>query len=191
MAVLMTESDYLSGQFLIAMPALDDPNFFHGVAFICEHNEDGAMGIVINRPTDISVGEILTQLGLEWPEQDVADQMVLQGGPVETERGFVIHSPVGEWNATIDAGDNIGISSSKDILQAISEGKAPDKMLITLGYAGWGPGQLEEEMAANTWLSVAADPDIIFNTPFEKRWEAAAQSVGIDLNLLSNDVGHA
>ena len=187
----MTESEYLSGQFLIAMPALDDPNFFHGVAFICEHNEDGAMGLIINRPTAISIGEILTQLGLEWPRQDVADQMVLQGGPVETERGFVIHTPVGDWNATIDAGDNIGISSSKDIMQAISEGKEPEKMLITLGYAGWGPGQLEQEMAANTWLSVAADPDIIFNTPFENRWEAAAQSVGVDLNLLSNDIGHA
>ena len=191
MAVLMTESEYLSGHFLIAMPALDDPNFFHGVAFICEHNEDGAMGLIINRPTSISVGEILTQLGLEWPKQEVADQIVLQGGPVETERGFVIHTPVGDWNATIDAGETIGVSSSKDIMQAISEGKEPEKMLVTLGYAGWGPGQLEEEMAGNTWLSVAADPDIIFDTPFENRWEAAAQSVGVDLNLLSNDIGHA
>jgi putative transcriptional regulator len=187
----MTKTDYLTGQFLIAMPALDDPNFFHGVAFICEHNEEGAMGLVINRPTSISVGEVLTQLGLEWPKQEVADQIVLQGGPVETERGFVIHTPIGDWNATIAVGDDIGVSSSKDIMESISEGNEPEKMVVALGYAGWGPGQLEEEIAANTWLTVEADPEIIFDTPIEKRWEAAAKAVGVDLNLLSNDVGHA
>ncbi|MDH5543961.1 MAG: YqgE/AlgH family protein [Gammaproteobacteria bacterium] len=187
----MTESHYLTGHFLIAMPALNDPNFFHSVAYICEHNDEGAMGLVINRPMSVSVGEVLSQLGFAWPSQEIADQIVMQGGPVETERGFVIHTPIGEWNATMEVTEEIGVSSSRDILEAIGRGEGPDRMLVALGYAGWGPGQLETEMAANTWLSVPALADIIFDTPHEKRWEEAARSVGVDLNLLSNDVGHA
>lgn len=186
-----SEAGFLTGQFLIAMPALDDPNFFHSVTFICEHNDEGAMGLVINRPTSISVGEVMSQLGLEWPEAAVADQIVFQGGPVETERGFVIHQPVGDWDATIDVNGEFGVSSSRDILEDISEGRGPEQLLVTLGYAGWGPGQLEQEMAENAWLTVPADASILFNTDTEKRWEAAAQAVGVDLNLLSNDVGHA
>lgn len=186
-----TEVDYLTGQFLIAMPALDDPNFFHSVTFICEHNDEGAMGLVINRSTSISLGEVITQLGLEWPTSDIADQIVYQGGPVETERGFVIHRPIGDWDATIDVNGEFGVSSSRDIMEAIAEGEGPDQLLVTLGYAGWGPGQLEKELGENTWLTVPADSAIIFDTPMDKRWEAAAQAVGVDLNLLSNDVGHA
>lgn len=185
------ETANLTGQFLVAMPALNDPNFFHSVTFICEHNEEGAMGLVINRPTSITLGEVISQLGFEWPESKIADQIVFQGGPCETERGFVIHKPVGQWDATIDVGGEFGVSSSRDIMEGIAEGKGPDQLLVTLGYAGWGPGQLEQEMAENAWLSVPADAAIIFETDTEKRWEAAAKAVGVDLNLLSNDVGHA
>ena len=187
----MSDSDFLNGHLLIAMPALDDPNFFHSVTFICEHNSEGAMGITLNRGTTVTVGEVITQLGYEWPEQDMADLKVYQGGPVETERGFVIHQPLGEWDSTVKVDDQTGVTSSRDILEAISKGEGPERVFIALGYAGWGPGQLEKEMAANAWLSAPFEPEIIFSVEDDQRWEAAAKSVGVDLNLLSNDVGHA
>lgn len=186
----MTETQSLKGHFLIAMPALQDPNFFHSVTYICEHNEDGAMGIVINRRTNVTVGEILAQLGLQWPQQETADMMVYQGGPVDTQRGFVLHQPVGEWDATLEVEDGIGVTSSLDILEALSRNEGPDRVLVSLGYAGWGPGQLEEEIVQNAWLSGPADSSIIFDLPDEERWQAAATLLGVDLSLLSNDVGH-
>lgn len=181
----------LTNQFLIAMPALQDPNFFHGVTYMCEHNDEGAMGIMINRPLDISLGEVLGQMSLHTDDERITQQPVFLGGPVQHERGFVIHLPHGEWEATLKITDEIGVTSSRDILEAIADGSGPRASLVALGYAGWGPGQLERELAENAWLSVPADHRTMFETPYEKRWEAAAALSGVDLNRLSSDIGHA
>ncbi len=187
----MTEKLSLTNQFLIAMPALHDPNFFHSVTYICEHNEEGAMGITINRPLDIVLGEILRQTDIPCDSDEINNTPVFLGGPVQNERGFVIHRPHGEWDATLTVSDTICVTSSKDILEAIAEGTAPEDHLVALGYAGWGEGQLEQEIAKNAWISVPASDGIIFNTPYNQRWEAAAALAGVDLSRLSNDIGHA
>lgn len=187
----MSNSQYLTNQFLIAMPGLEDPNFFHSVTYICEHNDQGALGLVINRPLDMQLGEILQHIKLQHSEPEARQIQVHLGGPVQQDRGFVLHEPLGEWEATLKVTDRIGITSSIDILQAIAKNEGPERSLITLGYAGWGAGQLEQEMAENAWLSGPADPDILFNSPDEERWKAAAASLGVDLDLLSGEAGHA
>ncbi len=187
----MADTEYLSNHFLIAMPALADPNFFHTVTYICEHDAEGAMGVVINRPMDLSLGEVLTHMDMETVDAEAAGLPVFQGGPVQVERGFVLHEPLGNWDATLKVSDDIGITASQDVLAAIAAGKGPKRALIVLGYAGWGAGQLEREMAENAWLSGPATAGILFDTPVEKRWEAAAALLGVDLNLLSSDAGHA
>jgi putative transcriptional regulator len=187
----MSNCHYLTNQFLIAMPGLEDPNFFHSVTYICEHNEQGALGLVINRPLDMHLGEILQHIQLQHSEPEARQMQVRLGGPVQQDRGFVLHEPLGDWEATLKVTDRIGITSSIDILQAIAKNEGPEHSLITLGYAGWGAGQLEQEMAENAWLSGPADPDILFNRPDEERWKAAAASLGVDLDLLSGEAGHA
>jgi putative transcriptional regulator len=188
----MTEGQYLTGQFLIAMPAMDDPNFDRTVTYICEHNDEGALGIIVNRPTTMSLGEILAQMDLELGDPALAAQPVLQGGPVQPERGFVIHDDGGAgFGATLEVPDGLKVTTSRDILVALAEGKGPQRAVIALGYAGWGAGQLEAEMVANAWLTVPATPDIIFSVPFERRWEAAAELIGIDITALSSEAGHA
>jgi putative transcriptional regulator len=187
----MNDSQHLTNQFLIAMPGLEDPNFFHSVTYICEHNDQGALGLVINRPLDMQLGEILQHIKLQHSEPEARQIQVHLGGPVQQDRGFVLHEPLGEWEATLKVTDRIGITSSLDILQAIAKNEGPERSLITLGYAGWGAGQLEQEMAENAWLSGPADPDILFNSPDEERWKAAAASLGVDLDLLSGEAGHA
>lgn len=189
--VRMDEANSLSNHFLIAMPMLDDPNFHHTTTYICEHNEDGALGVVINRPLDIQLGEILAHMDITTDIEAIRNQTVYMGGPVQCDRGFVLHEPVGNWEATLKVTDTIGITSSRDILEDIAKGGGPDHAIITLGYAGWGAGQLEQELAENTWLSGPASSQIVFETPSEERWLAAAALLGIDLNLLSNDAGHA
>lgn len=181
----------LSNHFLIAMPGLEDVNFYRTVTYICEHNEEGAMGIVINRPLDINLGDILEQMDIPVSSPDTSEQAVFSGGPVQTERGFVLHSPEGKWDSTLQITPQISITTSRDILEAIAEGKGPLQSLVALGYAGWGKGQLEEEMSANAWLSGPADSQIIFNLPPMERWQAAAQILGVDMNLMSGDTGHA
>ncbi|TCK17138.1 putative transcriptional regulator [Thiogranum longum] len=181
----------LTNQFLIAMPGLEDPNFFHSVTYICEHNEEGAMGLVINRPMNMQLGEILEHIEIRDASVEARHIPIYLGGPVQQERGFVLHSPLGEWEATMQVTDRIGVTSSLDILQAIAHDEGPEKILVTLGYAGWGAGQLEQELADNAWLSGPADPDILFNKPDDERWKAAAASLGVDLDLLSGDTGHA
>lgn len=183
--------DFLTNQFLIAMPTLGDPNFHETVTYIFEHNDNGALGIVINRPLTLTLGEVFAQLSLKVAESAPAKQPIFAGGPVERQRGFVLHRPLGEWQATLPIGGDIGVTSSQDILEAMARGKGPAHSLFALGYAGWGVGQLEQELAANAWLSVAADADLIFNTPPEERWHAAARLIGVDLDLLSGDAGHA
>ncbi len=187
----MSIAHSLSNHFLIAMPALDDPNFHHTTTYICEHDEDGALGIVINRPLNMRLVEILKHMDIEPCSDAISSLPVYMGGPVQSDRGFVLHEPSGNWEATLKVTEKIGITSSRDILQAIAAGEGPDKAIVTLGYAGWGSGQLEQELAANTWLSGPASSEILFDTPSEKRWMAAAASLGVDLNLLSSDIGHA
>ncbi len=187
----MIETTYLTNHFLIAMPNLMDPNFFHSVTYICMHNEDGAMGIIINRPMNVDLGDILEHMEIESTNLVANRLPIFAGGPVQRERGFVIHQPNEQWDAMLTIEDNIAVTTSRDILSALATGKGPEQVLVALGYAGWAPGQLEQEMVENAWLSIPADFDIIFDTPPEKRWETAAKRLGVDLTLLSSEAGHS
>ncbi len=187
----MSVEQFLNGQFLIAMPAMADPNFDRTVTFVCEHNDDGALGIIVNRPTGMALGEILDQMELKVEDPLLAAMPVLQGGPVQPERGFVIHDSGEEYSSTLAVRDGLKVTTSRDILVAMAEGRGPARALIALGYAGWGAGQLEAEMAANAWLTVPASPDIIFATPFERRWESAAALLGVSMTSMSSEAGHA
>lgn len=187
----MASSIRLANQFLIAMPALQDPNFFRGVTYLCEHNAQGAMGIMINRPLDISMADVLQQMKIRTDLEEVRRKPIFLGGPVQCERGFVLHKPHGDWEVTMKISDELGVTSSRDILEAIASGAGPRHSLIALGYAGWGPGQLEQEMADNAWINVPADDTIVFETAYDRRWEAAAALTGVDIHRLSGHVGHA
>jgi putative transcriptional regulator len=190
-AITMIESTYLSNQFLIAMPGLMDPNFHQTVTYIGEHNANGALGIVINRPLHLTLGDLLQHLDIPVDRPEVAAMPVYSGGPVQPEQGFVVHSPVGRWNSTLRVSSTIGITTSRDILHALARGEGFERALIALGYAGWGPGQLEREMVDNAWLSGPIDPAILFRIPSTERWAAAAALLGVDLNLLAGQAGHA
>jgi putative transcriptional regulator len=188
----MNQGEYLTGQFLIAMPATDDPNFDRTVTYVCEHNENGALGIIVNRPTAMLLGEILAQMDLEIVDPKVASQPVLMGGPVQPERGFVIHDADDQgFSSTLTVQDGLKVTTSRDILVSLAEGHGPARAIIALGYAGWAAGQLEQEMANNAWLTVPASPDIIFSVPFERRWESAAALLGVSIASLSSEAGHA
>ena len=187
----MSTSANLTNQFLIAMPGLQDPNFFHTVTYICEHSEEGAMGIVVNRPMDLRISDILEQMDIAAGGGMRIDQQVYIGGPVAMDRGFVLHGGDRKWGSTLEITPQISITTSRDILEAIALGKGPVDALVALGYAGWGSGQLEDEIGANAWLSSPANPDIIFHVPAEDRWRAAARLVGVDLDQISSEVGHA
>ncbi len=184
-------STSLTNHFLIAMPGLQDPNFARTVTYVCEHTDQGAMGIVINRPTEVTLGELLAQLDIPTRLSAVRDTLVYQGGPVQTDRGFVLHTAGPSFDSTINITSRISVTTSRDVLEAIAAGEGPPQVLIALGYAGWGSGQLEQELSANAWLSGPADDDIIFRLDAESRWLAAAKLLGVDLNLLSGEAGHA
>lgn len=184
-------SNYLTNQFLIAMPSLADPNFSHTVTYICDHTPQGAMGIILNRPTELTFADLLEQLDIEPADEDIANITVYHGGPVQIERGFVLHQPIGDWDSTLVVTENIGLTMSQDIIEAIAGGVGPNKYHVALGYAGWGDGQLEEEILSNAWLNGPADEVIVFDEPAARRWQAAASALGIELNLMSPDVGHA
>lgn len=187
----MIQSTYLNNQFLIAMPGLADPHFFHTVTYLCQHNQDGALGIVINRPTGMKLGEIFQQMGIKTELETVLNTPVFAGGPVQQERGFVIHSPCEQqWDSSIIISDNITLTSSRDVLEAIADGKGPSHFLIALGYAGWGSGQLEKEIIDNAWLNTPCGESIIYHTPINLRWNAAAEQLGIDINRLTTTAGH-
>ena len=185
------DSEYLTNQFLIAMPNMGDPNFDHTVTYVCEHNRDGALGLVINRPTGMHLGDILSQMELEPVDAETSGITVLHGGPVQPERGFVIHEPGGDWGSTLPVSEWAQVTTSRDVLEAMAAGTGPRRAMVALGYAGWGAGQLEGEMAANAWLTVPASREIVFQIPFEDRWRAAAALIGIDIDQISGDVGHA
>lgn len=181
----------LTGHFLIAMPSLNDSFFNQAVTYICEHDEAGSFGLIINQQTDIHLKQVIKEMKIESDEDYQSEQSVFIGGPVDQGRGFILHRPTGNWSSSLIVNDNVALTTSKDILQAIANNKGPDDCLVALGYAGWAAGQLEQEMADNTWLSCPADEQIIFNTPVEERWKAAAKLIGVDLSLMSNDAGHA
>ena len=181
----------LTHNFLIAMPGLNDPNFYHTVTYICSHNEDGAMGIVINKPLDLVLGEVLEQMDITFEDNIAMDTPVYDGGPVQSDRGFILHKYDKDWDSSLKVNDQISIATSLDILDAIANGEGPENSFIALGYAGWSAGQLEQEMQDNIWLSGPAESHIIFNTPVKQRRNSAASLLGIDIDQISSDVGHA
>lgn len=181
----------LTDHFLIAMPNMADPFFTKTLTYICEHNEDGAVGLVINRPTELTLEKLFEQLGIPIADSLPSGGVVMFGGPVQIDSGFVLHQPVGEWKSTLAINNTVGLTSSVDILEAIANCEGPEHMLVTLGYAGWAPGQIEQELAQNAWLTVPASSSIIFEMSVEERLPAAAQLLGISFSNLSNEVGHA
>ncbi|MEL0107400.1 MAG: YqgE/AlgH family protein [Rhodospirillaceae bacterium] len=186
-----TEATYLSGQLLVAMPSMPDPRFSKTVIYMCAHNAEGAMGLVINRAIDsLSFPDLLQQLGIETANVDQQIR-VLFGGPVESGRGFVLHSPDYQQEATLVVDETVALTATVDILKAIAGGMGPDQSLLALGYAGWGPGQLDGELKANGWLHVDADEDLIFDAGLESKWERALNKIGIDPSMLSGDIGNA
>lgn len=189
--IYMSDFVSLENNFLIAMPMLADPNFEKTVTLICQHSDKGALGVVINRTTNLKVSEVLEQLSLPGNRLNNPNMLVHFGGPVQTERGLILHDEAGDWDSTLPVSDSLCLTTSKDILEAISENKGPENCLLALGYAGWGDGQLERELSENTWLSGPADNDIIFHTPIEERWPSAAALLGVDIAMLSTAAGHA
>ncbi|MCW5605948.1 MAG: YqgE/AlgH family protein [Burkholderiales bacterium] len=185
------QSVNLTRHFLIAMPAMADPHFSKTLTLICEHNDQGALGVVVNRPIDMNLHNLLEQISVP-PDSDAFKRIPVHfGGPVQVDRGFVLHTPVGQWQSTLAVGSEMGLTTSKDILQAVARGEGPQRMLVTLGYAGWAPGQIEHELAQNAWLTVQANPEVIFEIPAEERLPAAMSLLGIDFAKLSEQAGHA
>jgi len=187
----MGSQDSLCNQLLIAMPGMLDPNFSTTVTLVCEHNDEGALGIVINRPMDIKLEGLFEQLDVTDADRSIANHPVLNGGPVARERGFVLHNPSSAFESSVTVSDEVQLTLSRDVIDAMAAGSGPDKSLVALGYAGWEPGQLEAEMLSNTWLTVPAKPEVIFDIPFNDRWTVAAQTIGIDISQISPDAGHA
>jgi len=187
----MGTSDYLANQLLIAMPALADGHFAQTVTLICEHSDRGALGIVLNKPLGMKLGDVMAQMKLEPSDIRISEQAVLRGGPVHTDRGFVLHRPGGGWDSTHKISNNIQVTTSRDVLAAIARGEGPDDAFVALGYASWEPGQLEQEMLDNAWLSLPVDDRIVFELPFEERWQAAWQVLGVDRSRVSLIAGHA
>jgi len=181
----------LSHQFLIAMPAMVESTFAKSLIYICEHNEQGALGIIINRPISLTLGELFSQIKVPLNQPELKGMPVHFGGPVQTDRGFVLHDPIGSWQSTLPINDKVGLTTSKDILEAVGEGLGPHNLLVTLGYAGWEPGQLEHELTQNAWLNMEASEHILFELPAEERLYAAMALLGVDYATLSEEAGHA
>lgn len=187
------DSLHLANHFLIAMPSMLDPIFGGAVVYMCEHNADGALGVIINKPTDMMMNTLFERIDLELEIDagQMAQRPVMFGGPVQVERGFVLHAPFGEFSSMMKVTDDISLTTSKDVLEAVASGGGPQRLLVTLGCAGWSAGQLEEEITRNGWLTVPADPAVIFDMPVEERFAAALKLLGIDPMMLSGEAGHA
>ncbi|MCM5678744.1 YqgE/AlgH family protein [Schlegelella sp. S2-27] len=182
----------LTNQFLIAMPGMADDTFAGAVVYLCEHTDKGALGLVINKPIDIKLRNLFEKVELTLDREDLAETPVFFGGPVQTERGFVLHEPVGShYNSSLAIPGGLEMTTSKDVLEALSNGAGPRKVLVTLGYSGWSAGQLEDEIARNGWLNVSAAPEVIFDTPIERRYERALSLLGIHPSMLMQEAGHA
>lgn len=187
----MTQNLNLTDHFLIAMPAMEDPYFSKSLIFIAEHNDQGALGIIVNRPVDMNLATLFEKIDVPFDAPELANLPVFFGGPVQTDRGFVLHRPVGTWQSTLAVNADVGLTSSRDILQAVASAGEPHSVLVSLGYSGWGSGQLEHELAQNAWLTVPADAHILFDMPFEERLPSAMEKLGIDFSNLSVNAGHA
>jgi putative transcriptional regulator len=187
----MSESGYLTNQLLIAMPSMGDPNFAQTVALVCEHSASGALGLILNRPLPMRMKEIFEQLEIELGKGPLSERPVLRGGPMQTDRGFVVHRAGGDWDSTMEVSDTIHVTTSRDILAAMARGEGPQEAVVALGYAGWGGGQLEDEIRANAWLNVPVEAGIIFDLPFESRWHAAGRLLGVELSRISPISGNA
>lgn len=181
----------LTNQLLIALPALEETGFSRSVALICQHDDDGAMGIVVNRPSEYTVGEVLGQMGVQGGSDALRIQPVLAGGPVHPERGFVLHDGGPRWDSTLAITESLYLTTSRDILEAMARGEGPAHAIVALGCAGWGSGQLEHELVENDWLTAPADADLLFTLPLEARWTAAAGRIGVDFAHLADYSGHA
>jgi putative transcriptional regulator len=187
----MAAGDTLVNQFLIAMPGMADPNFAKTVTYIFKHSEQGAMGIVINRPMQMHLAQVFEQLQLSCTDVGVESQPVLQGGPVQTEQGFVIHRPSGIWEYSMEITGRVHITTSRDILVSMARGEGPRSAMVALGFANWDAGQLEEEISANAWLTAICNEELLFEVPYDQRWRAAGRLLGIDVANLGVDAGHA
>jgi len=184
----------LTDHFLIAMPAMDDPYFSRSLIYIAEHNEQGALGIIVNRPIDMNLATLFEKIDVSFEPEESANLVKLPvffGGPVQTDRGFVLHRPVGEWQSTLVVNQDVGLTSSRDVLQSVAREGTPREVMVTLGYSGWGAGQLEHELAQNSWLTVKADPHILFDLPYEERLPSAMEILGVDFINLAEKAGHA
>jgi putative transcriptional regulator len=185
------DSVNLTDHFLIAMPALEDPYFSNALVYICEHNENGALGIIVNRPIDLDLAGLFEKIDIKLQVPGMARLPVYFGGPVHLDRGFVLHRPLGAWQSTLNVSEEVGLTSSRDVLVAVAETGMPAEILVTLGYSGWDAGQLEDELAQNSWLTVPAKSSILFDLPAEERLPAAMQNLGISFTQLSDVAGHA
>jgi putative transcriptional regulator len=187
----MSKDTSLTNQLLVAMPWFTDPGFAHTVTLICEHSEKGALGIVLNQPLTMKLGEVLEQMRLTPSTPAIGDRAVLRGGPVHPDRGFVLHRPGGTWDSTHRISDQIQVTTSRDVLVAIAKGEGPQDAFIALGYAGWEAGQLEREIKENAWLTLPLDESLLFTLPHEDRWQAAWRLLGVDVASVSAVSGHA
>ena len=185
------ENVNLTGHFLIAMPTLEDPYFSGALVFLCEHNENGALGVIVNRPIDMDLTSLFEKIDLTMSEDTLGNLPVYFGGPVQIDRGFVLHRPLGQWQSTMKINASVGFTSSRDVLSSVAEASDPKEIIVCLGYAGWGAGQLESELAQNSWLTVAASDAILFDMPPEARLPAAMKALGISFAQLSDVAGHA
>ena len=184
----------LANHFLIAMPSIQDPIFGGTVVYVCEHNEKGVLGVVINKPTDMTMEVLFDRVELKLApglRSSVVDQPIMFGGPVQDDRGFVLHSPGGRFSSSLTVTDDVAFTTSIDVLEAVASGAGPSRMLVSIGYAGWSPGQLEEELSRNGWLTVGADARVLFDLPIEERYTAAIKLLGIDPLMLATEAGHA
>jgi putative transcriptional regulator len=181
----------LTNHFLIAMPAMDDPYFSRTLIYIAEHNDQGALGLIVNRPIDMDLATLFEKIDVPLESPDVGRLPVYFGGPVQTDRGFVLHRPIGNWQSTLAVTPEVGLTSSRDVLQAVGKEGQPGEVMVTLGYSGWGAGQLESELAQNAWLTVPANSHILFELPSEERLPSAMEILGIDFANLSEKAGHA
>jgi putative transcriptional regulator len=181
----------LTDNFLIAMPTLEDPYFSNSLIYICEHNENGALGIIVNRPIDMNLAGLFDKIDIKLTAENLANLPVYFGGPVQLDRGFVLHRPIGKWQSTLAVNSEVGLTSSRDVLNSVGSAGLPAEIIVTLGYSGWDAGQLENELAQNSWLTVPAKAEILFDLPPEERLPAAMQKLGISFSQLSDVAGHA
>lgn len=186
-----TGPNSLANQLLVAAPALEDPNFSRSVTLICQHDQNGAMGIVVNRPSDMLLGELLQQIQVTTGDETLRMHHVLAGGPVHPERGFVLHDGEQDWDSSFALGNGLALTTSRDVLESLASGTGPERALVALGCASWGPGQLEQEITENSWITVPADNELLFTTPLESRWQAAAGRLGVDLMQMTGYSGRA